>query len=196
MATGTGLFIALGVPYLDCAVTNRWLMWLPFDCLRTVHPTYHAWKSSSDSFFFSLYPPLTSIFIILKNVWVLHNTVEHNYISPSSTLGLQLHVSALYVGHLQVVTWLSEQLYKMCGVFFWGIGGWVEETRCHCFTSEYHGTVVLTSVTTRSRSPQPNPQYPKRTPHTSCTAALKVKSQPEDGPHIGLKHVVVFLVYW
>jgi len=28
---------------------------------------------------------------------------EHNYISPSSTLGLQLHVSALYVGHLQVV---------------------------------------------------------------------------------------------
>ena len=35
---------------------------------------------------------------------VLHNTVEHNYISSSSTLGLQLHVSALYVGHLQIVT--------------------------------------------------------------------------------------------
>ena len=35
---------------------------------------------------------------------VLHNTVEHNYISSSSTLGLQLHVSALYMGHLQVVT--------------------------------------------------------------------------------------------
>jgi hypothetical protein len=30
--------------------------------------------------------------------------VEHNYISSSITLGLQLHVSALYVGHLQVVT--------------------------------------------------------------------------------------------
>ena len=30
------------------------------------------------------------------------HTVEHNYISPSSTVGIQLHVSALYVGHLQV----------------------------------------------------------------------------------------------
>jgi len=30
-------------------------------------------------------------------------TVEHNYISPSSTVGITLHVSALYVGHLQVV---------------------------------------------------------------------------------------------
>ena len=39
-----------------------------------------------------------------KDFCVLRNTVEHNYISSSSTLGLQLHVSALYVGHLQVVT--------------------------------------------------------------------------------------------
>ena len=53
-----------------------------------------------------------------KEYFVLHNTVEHNYISSSSTLGLQLHVSTLYVGHLQVVTWLSVQLYKMCWVFF------------------------------------------------------------------------------
>ena len=30
-------------------------------------------------------------------------TVKHNYISSSSTVGIQLHVSALYVGHLQVV---------------------------------------------------------------------------------------------
>ena len=55
---------------------------------------------------------------VTNNFCILHNTVEHNCISSSSTLGLQLHVSALYVGHLQVVTWLSEQLYKMCGVFF------------------------------------------------------------------------------
>ena len=40
---------------------------------------------------------------ITKNFCVLHNTVEYNYISPSSTVGIQLHVSALYVGHLQVV---------------------------------------------------------------------------------------------
>jgi len=31
------------------------------------------------------------------------HTVEHNYISTSSTLGIQLRVSALYVSHLQVV---------------------------------------------------------------------------------------------
>jgi len=35
---------------------------------------------------------------------------------------MQLHVSALYVGHLQVEIQLTEQLYKMCGVF---IGDWV-----------------------------------------------------------------------
>jgi hypothetical protein len=41
--------------------------------------------------------------MITKKFCVLHNTFEHNYISPSSTVGIQLHVSALYVGHLQVV---------------------------------------------------------------------------------------------
>jgi len=30
-------------------------------------------------------------------------TVEHNYFSPSNTVGIQLHVLTLYVGHLQVV---------------------------------------------------------------------------------------------
>ena len=34
-----------------------------------------------------------------------------------------LHVSALYVGHLQVVIKLAEQLHKMCGVFFLGYWG-------------------------------------------------------------------------
>jgi hypothetical protein len=57
-------------------------------------------------------------FFVYYFLSVLHNTVEHNYISPSSTVGIQLHVSALYVGHLQVVIQLTEQLYKMCGVFF------------------------------------------------------------------------------
>jgi len=45
-------------------------------------------------------------------------TVEHNYILPSSIVGIQLHVSAVYVGHLQVEIQLTDQLYKMCGVFF------------------------------------------------------------------------------
>jgi len=39
-----------------------------------------------------------------KEFLYITHTVEHNYISSSSTLGLQLHVSALYVGYLQVVT--------------------------------------------------------------------------------------------
>ena len=38
-----------------------------------------------------------------KEFLCIKHTVEHNYISPSSTVGIQLHVSALYVGHLQVV---------------------------------------------------------------------------------------------
>jgi len=46
---------------------------------------------------------MTSIHVT-KNFCVLRNTVEYNYISSSSTLGLQLHVLALYVGHRQVVT--------------------------------------------------------------------------------------------
>jgi len=40
---------------------------------------------------------------ITKNFCVLQIQSTHNYISPSSTVGIQLHVSALYVGHLQVV---------------------------------------------------------------------------------------------
>ena len=38
-----------------------------------------------------------------KEVLCITHTVEHNHISPSSTVGIQLHVSALYVGHFQVV---------------------------------------------------------------------------------------------
>ena len=38
-----------------------------------------------------------------KDFLCITHTVEHNYISPSSKVGIQLHVSALYVGHLQVV---------------------------------------------------------------------------------------------
>ena len=39
-----------------------------------------------------------------KEFLCITHTVEHNYISPSSRVGIQLHVSVLYVGHLQVVT--------------------------------------------------------------------------------------------
>jgi hypothetical protein len=39
---------------------------------------------------------------ITKNFCVLHIQMKHKYISPSSTVGIKLHVSALYVGHLRV----------------------------------------------------------------------------------------------
>jgi len=41
----------------------------------------------------------------------------------------------------------------------------------------------------------PPPNTLKEHPHTSCIAALEVKSQPEDGQHIGPKHVVVHPLY-
>jgi len=48
-------------------------------------------------------PNLRSLGIYNKEFLCITHTVEHNYISLSSTVGIQLHVSALYVGHLQVV---------------------------------------------------------------------------------------------
>ena len=53
-----------------------------------------------------------------KEFLCITHKVEHYYISPSSTVGIQLHVSALFVGHLQVVISLTKQLYKMYAVFF------------------------------------------------------------------------------
>jgi len=50
------------------------------------------------------------------------------------------------------------------------------------------------TIETRS-SRSPTLQYPKRTPHTTCIAALLVKLQPEDGQHRGPKHVVLYLLY-
>ena len=40
---------------------------------------------------------------VREDILCTTHTVEHNYISPSNTVGVQLRVSALYVGHLQVV---------------------------------------------------------------------------------------------
>jgi len=38
-----------------------------------------------------------------KQFLCVTRTVEHKYISPSTTVCIQVHVSALYVDHLQVV---------------------------------------------------------------------------------------------
>jgi hypothetical protein len=67
------------------------------------------------------------------------------YFSLSSTVRIQLHVSALYVGHLQVEIELTDQLYKMCGAFGWvGVGvGVGVGTRSRCFNSGYHDPGLL-----------------------------------------------------
>ena len=92
--------------------------------------------------FFQMHHP-RCVGSVTKNFFCITHRVENNYISPSSTVGIQLHVSALYVGHLQVVIYLTEQLYKMCVVFFQGIGGWVGGTRSRCFNSGYHDLGLL-----------------------------------------------------
>jgi len=40
---------------------------------------------------------------VTKNFLCITHTVEQNYISRSSTVAIELHVSALYVCHLEVV---------------------------------------------------------------------------------------------
>jgi len=57
-----------------------------------------------------LFPLLCSVFQFPLNTFnvlqykkiVYYTTVKHNYNSSISTVRIQLHVSALYVGHLQV----------------------------------------------------------------------------------------------
>jgi len=53
------------------------------------------------------------------------HTVENNYISPSSTVGMQLHVSALYVSHFQVDLTYRAAVQNVWGVLlgFWALGG-------------------------------------------------------------------------
>ena len=67
--------------------------------------------------FRSLHCCQTHCYALTKNFCVLHNTVEHNYISPSSTVGIQPHVSALYVDHLQVVI----KTYRAAIQDVWGV---------------------------------------------------------------------------
>jgi len=58
----------------------------------SLNSTYQFWDASSPLCWFNN-----------KEFLCITHIVEHNYISPSSAVGIQLHVSALYVGHIQVV---------------------------------------------------------------------------------------------
>jgi len=52
------------------------------------------------------------------------------------------------------------------------------------------GAMVPTAIM-RSR---PSPRTPQERSTHSCITDPKVQSQPEDGPHIGPKHVVVIIL--
>ena len=69
---------------------------------------------------------------ITKN-FVYYTYSRAHYILLSSTVRIQLHVSALYVGHLKVEIQLTDQLYKMCGEFFEDFGDWVWEKEISLF---------------------------------------------------------------
>ena len=49
-----------------------------------------------------------------KEFLCITRTVKHNYILPISTVRIQLHVSVLYVGHLQVEIFNLQISYTRC----------------------------------------------------------------------------------
>ena len=48
-----------------------------------------------------------------QRILCITRTLEHNYILPISTVRIQLHVSALYVGHLQVEIFNLQISYRL-----------------------------------------------------------------------------------
>ena len=61
--------------------------------------------------------------IISNKEFCVTRTVEHNYILPISTVRIQLHVSVLYVDHLQVEIFNLQISYTRCGGHLGGPGG-------------------------------------------------------------------------
>ena len=65
----------------------------------------------------------SSNFIYEQRILCITRTVKHNYNSSISTVRIQLHVSALYVGHLQFEIFNLQISYTRCvGRFGW-VGG-------------------------------------------------------------------------
>jgi hypothetical protein len=136
---------------------------------------------------------------VTKNFLCITHTVEHNYISSSSTVGYN-YMFRPYMWAIFRLWFILQSSYTRCvGCSFRVLGdGWGERDLIVSIVGtmtydSYNGTHYWNN---EILFPPPNPQYPKRTPHTSCIAALWVKPQPEGGPHIGAKHVVVFLLYY
>ena len=67
--------------------------------------------------------------LITKNFCVLHVQSKHNYILPISTVIIRLHVSVLYVDHLQI----EILTYRLVIQDVWGIFGWAGEEEISLF---------------------------------------------------------------
>ena len=69
-----------------------------------------------------------------QRILCITRTVEHNYILPISTVRIQLHVSILYVDHLQVEIFNLQISYTRCVGHF----GWPGGMRSRCFLEKIH----------------------------------------------------------
>ena len=96
-------------------------------------------------------------------------TVRHKYILPISTVRIQLHVSALYVDHVQVETFNLQISYTR---YVGRLGGWGERDLVVSVVGTMtpgHGI-----ETKRSRSPHP-PKRPIHLVQLICKLNLNLK---------------------
>ena len=96
-----------------------------------------------------------------KEFLCIARTAKHNYILPINTVIIQLHVSVLYVDHLQV----EILTYRLVIQDVWGICvGGDGRTRSRCFNSGYHDPELLqireNPLVTARRPPPAHPNAP------------------------------------
>ena len=89
-------------------------------------------------------PPQNVVYFLMlpflnKEFLCITRTVKHNCILPISTARIQLHVSVLYVDHLQVEIFNLQISYTRCVGHLCGWGG----TRSRCFNSGYRDPELL-----------------------------------------------------
>ena len=76
-----------------------------------------------------------------QRILCITRTVKHNHILPISTVGIQLHVSVLYVDHFQVETFNLQISYTRCVGHLVGRGD--GGTRSRYFNSGYRDPELL-----------------------------------------------------
>jgi len=106
LLTGSDILPATTAQYQHVAITlrSRQLLkmgtWLPETCWATCKGEIKENTKLTSSWF--LIHTEEQSCIVLQRILCITRTVKHNYILPISTVRIQLHVSALYVDHLQV----------------------------------------------------------------------------------------------